>query len=657
VRVVDESGHVLRVGRSRLNPCLTRLPDDRTTVSWMVRLERHPSGPRVFVLGRRIHDFYLGFALGVAAAVVGALGHDRFGIGLAVVGVWLVVKDWRDLFPALRDTASWRLWIHRVPSPLRERRRFERLPQLAATAALVGGAVNLASALTPNVAWRGHLLLQVEPVEFVPLFHTLAVPASVALIVCAFYLGRRRRRAFHAALILLLALSGLDLLKGFDFEEAALSLIAAGLLWAGRGAFYVRHGRPNPRVLFRTLVGAAAVVALVAGFVALVAHVDSPRLLARETTDLLLWRHGPIAFGDEVVWLPFAAGAVALGGLLALAYLVFRPLAPRYETCRRDRRLAADLVRAHGRDTLAFFKLRRDTQYLFSSDRRAFAGYRIEGNVLLLSGDPVGDPASLPLLLCETCVFAERHGLRLGAMGVSAETLPLFRAGGLRALYIGDEAIVETGRFSLEGRVIRKVRQSVSRLEAAGYSVSAHDLARFDNATRAELDAVTSRWLDGAPERGFSMAMDSLDPGHQPDSVVVLTRDAFGAVRGFLHFVPSYGRSAMSLSFMRRDRDTPNGLTEFLVVKAIELLGERGIEELSLNFAAFARLIRAQGIAARVLSVGDRFFQIERLYRFNAKFDPRWEPRYLVFDGAFLRVGLAAMVAEGQLPRLSLARS
>jgi lysyl-tRNA synthetase class 2 len=115
----------------------------------------------------------------------------------------------------------------------------------------------------------------------------------------------------------------------------------------------------------------------------------------------------------------------------------------------------------------------------------------------------------------------------------------------------------------------------------------------------------------------------------------------------------------MSLSFMRRDRDTPNGLTEFLVVKAIELMRERGIEELSLNFAAFARLIRAQGKAARALSMLDRFFQVERLYRFNAKFDPRWEPRYLVFEGALglPRVGVAALLVEGQLPRLSFSRA
>ncbi len=624
----------------------------------MVRLERHLSGPRVHVLGRRIHEYHLGLALAMAATTIGALGKDRAALFLFLAAGWLVLKDWRDIFPALRDTACWRLWIHRLPAPLRERRRFERLPQLAAATALAVGAVNLASALTPTVAWRGHLLLQVEPVELVPLFHTVAVPASVALIVCAFYLGRRRRRAWQAALALLLGLAVLDLLKGFDFEEALLSVGAAVLLWAGRGAFYVRHGRPSSRVLLRALAGAGVAVALVAGFVLVIAHADSPRLLARETADLLLWRHGPIAFGDDVVWVPFAAGAVALAGLIAFAYLAFRPLAPPTESTR-DRRLAADLVRAHGRDTLAFFKLRRDTQYFFGSDQRAFVGYRTEGNVLLLSGDPVGDAASLPLLLRETCAFAERHGLRLGAIGVGAQTLPLFRDAGMRSLYIGDEAIVETARFSLEGRSVRKVRQSVSRLEAADYTIEARELGRLDRDTRAQLHAVSARWLDGAPERGFSMAMDSLEADHQPESVVVLARDADGLVRGFLHFVPSYGRPAMSLSFMRRDRDTPNGLTEYLVVKAIDLMRERGIEELSLNFAAFARLIRAQGAAARALAVADRFFQVERLYRFNAKFDPRWEPRYLVFEGALglPRVGLAAMLVEGQLPRLSFTRA
>jgi lysyl-tRNA synthetase class 2 len=110
---------------------------------------------------------------------------------------------------------------------------------------------------------------------------------------------------------------------------------------------------------------------------------------------------------------------------------------------------------------------------------------------------------------------------------------------------------------------------------------------------------------------------------------------------------------------MRRDKDTPNGLMEFLLVRAIEQLRERGIEEASLNFSVFARLIheprgRVELIVGRILLVADAFFQIERLYRFNAKFFPRWEARYLVYERrlGLPRVGLAALWAEGQLPRL-----
>jgi hypothetical protein len=29
--------------------------------------------------------------------------------------MWLVGKDWRDLFPSKRDTAAWGLLPHRVP--------------------------------------------------------------------------------------------------------------------------------------------------------------------------------------------------------------------------------------------------------------------------------------------------------------------------------------------------------------------------------------------------------------------------------------------------------------------------------------------------------------------------------------------------------------
>src|SRR2546429_433016 len=106
----------------------------------------------------------------------------------------------------------------------------KRLPALAALAAALIGAVNIASALTPNIRWRGHLLLEFEPVEAIRLFHALSLPAGAALLLVAPYLAKRRRRALQTAVALMFALGVFDLLKGLDFEETILTWGVAAVL-------------------------------------------------------------------------------------------------------------------------------------------------------------------------------------------------------------------------------------------------------------------------------------------------------------------------------------------------------------------------------------------------------------------------------------------
>jgi lysyl-tRNA synthetase class 2 len=529
-----------------------------------------------------------------------------------------------------------------------------------------GSARSTLSALTPNIAWRGHLLLKLEAVSELRVFHALAIPASIALLVCSYYLYRRRLRALYLALALLLALAILNLFKGLDFEEAIGDGLLASLLWLGRRSFYVQH-QPLSRRAAALRAPLTAAAGLLISFLVVWAAAParaSTATVAHETGDLLLWQAGPLSFHDEFGRLDLAVGLLGLATLGLTAYLFFRPLAAPRDLPDLDVRAAASaLVREHGSDTLAYFKLRRDKHYFFSDDRTAFLGYRIASGVLLVSGEPVGPPAAIPQLLSQLGSFAERRGLRLAALGVSERSRPAFEQLGLRALYMGDEAVIETSRFTLQGRPIRKVRQSVSRLDKGGYSAELRPVYDLDDPTAAALEAVSQAWRGKQPERGFSMALDAIRREDQHDTVLLLARDNTGRIRGFLHFVPAYGRRAMSLSFMRRDPQTPNGLTEFMVVKAVELLRARGVEELSLNFAAFARLLhspsgRLQRLLGKTLTSADALFQIERLYRFNAKFFPRWEPRYLMYEGTLNlpRTALAAMRIEGQLPQPHLSR-
>ena len=496
--------------------------------------------------------------------------------------------------------------------------------------------------------------------------HALAVPTSVALIVAAYYLYRRRRGAVHLAVVLLLALSVFNVLKGLDVEEAAVTAGCAALLVASRGSFAARHEPGTFRsalLLVPLLLGAAFAASLAVVAIAAPAATSSAAVV-RETADLLLWQPGPFGFRDELARTGLAVELISILAVVSAAWLLFRPLAaPRDLPDPELRRAAANIVAEHGSDTLSFFKLRRDKHYLFNSDRTAFLGYRVESGVLMISGDPVGETAELAELVGRTILFAEERSLRIAALGVSSTGRELFEQAGLRSLYLGDEAIVDTAAFSLDGRAVRKVRQSVTRLEKAGYRARLTELGALDPGVLHQLEEVAEDWRDGAAERGFSMAMDSLRNPHCGRTLVLVAESEDGSVGGFLQFVPAFGRDAQSLSLMRRRGDTPNGTTEFMIARAIELLRDRGVREVSLNFAAFARLLREpEGVleraAGRAIALGDMWFQIERLYRFNAKFFPRWEPRFLMYERRFglPRAGIAALLIEGQLPKPALLR-
>jgi lysyl-tRNA synthetase class 2 len=121
-----------------------------------------------------------------------------------------------------------------------------------------------------------------------------------------------------------------------------------------------------------------------------------------------------------------------------------------------------------------------------------------------------------------------------------------------------------------------------------------------------------------------------------------------------------WGRDGMSLDVMRRDSAADGGVNELMIAEALKAAPDLGVRRVSLNFAAFrSALERGERLGAGpvlrmwrgALVFASRWLQIESLYRFNAKFQPAWQPRFLVYpSGSHLpRVGLAALEAEAFL--------
>lgn len=520
---------------------------------------------------------------------------------------------------------------------------------------------------------------------FTPYLLTAGFSSGVVALFLAVTMRRRKR----AAWIVNMVLSGLTLLlfaAVIGFPEIrrhpqnwiSLALTAAFVLAlaAGRREFYAKGDRSNPKLAALVAVGGLLLTSLIAaGLVTLTntAHDD------HRSTFLDRWRYGALRLVSVTAddsrfpgittpgWVNVAINILSTLLLIAVVYAAFRarravdPITPEDEAALRA------LLDKHGeRDSLGYFALRREKSVVWSPTGKAAVAYRVVGGVSLASGDPIGDPEAWPGAIAPWLAEAREHGWIPAAMGVSEEGGTVYARHGLDALELGDEAIVETAEFTLEGRAMRTVRQAYNRVKRAGYEVTVRRHADIPGAEMAELVRRADDWRDGATERGFSMALGRLGDPADGQCVMLECRDASpaedgggGELRAVLSFVP-WGPNGLSLDLMRRDRDAENGLMEFMVIELLQRAGKIGVTQVSLNFAMFRSVFeRGSRLGAgpvlrlwrSLLSFFSRWWQIESLYRANAKYRPIWEPRYLLFEKSadLPRIGIAAGRAEGFL--------
>ena len=544
---------------------------------------------------------------------------------------------------------------------------------LARLVALLG-AVSVVSALVP--AWRGRLELVTEVVPAVAPAAADAGAAAVGLLLMALARGLRRgkRRAWWLTTVLAATAVVLHLVKGLDVEEAVLSAAVLALLVLGRGHFVAA---PDPRS-GRTTIGvalAAAASGTALGYVLLTvvdrgqdpATTSGQRLVHAALG--LIGVSGPVRFtstaaADEAAAALLVVGAI--GVLTVLAVALRPPGHPQPLTPDEEDRLR-QLLDRHGEvDSLSYFSLRRDRSVLFSPSGKAAVSYRVVGGVSLAAGDPVGDPEAWPGAIRAWLGQARGFGWIPAALGVSERAAAAYAREGLDALELGDEAVVDVADFSLDGRAMRGVRQAVARTRRAGYVVCCDRMADLSAEEIQAARNAGEAWRDGPVERGYSMALGRFGDPADGRCVLVRTVDAAGALRGLLHFVPWGGRG-LSLDLMRRDRAAENGTVEAMVTGLLAGSGRLGVERVSLNFAVFRSVFaRGERLGAgpvlrlwrAVLLMASRFWQIESLYRANAKYQPEWVPRFLCFarPGDLSAVGVAALRAEAFLTAPSWVR-
>lgn len=532
------------------------------------------------------------------------------------------------------------------------------------------GLLTLIGGLMPSERHRVHAITDPLGIPATAAATAISTVAGLLLMRLAAGLRKRKRIAWAASVGVSAVLVVAHILKGHKLADAGVAFLLLVMLLTARSQYRAKAD-PSSRWFAVRVFFQFAAVAIVYGIAMLYvdAHhhvVGHPSFGARlqEVLYALVGADGPVRLNGERFGDIFHGTLLgfALLTVLVVALLALRPAEPAAQLSDDDeQRLRGLLARHGGRDSLGYFALRRDKAVVWSPTGKAAITYRVVQGVALASGDPIGDPEAWPGAMGAYQQLTREYGWTPAVIGCSELGATVFkRECSLAAIELGDEAIIDVEAFTLEGRSMRGVRQACTRVGRAGYDVEVRRTRDIDRDEFAALLRVADAWRGAAIERGFSMALSRLGDDADCDCVVA-TAHQDGVLRGVLHFVP-WGPDGLSLDLMRRDRSADNGLNELMIARVIEAAPDLGVRRISLNFAVFRDAIeRGERIGAgpvlrawrRVLLFASRWWQIESLYRFNVKFRPAWEPRFLSYPSTrdLPRIAVAALEAEAFLVR------
>lgn len=547
------------------------------------------------------------------------------------------------------------------------------IPRTVGAVCLAIGVLDVGAAVTPRLSRHFRLLADILPGTISDATVAALLVVGIGFMLLAGGLARRKRRAWQLAVVLL-AMSVLLHIVG-AVPHLGLAAISLGMLVALLAYQREFYATADPYTRWAALRSALVLFPLTLVIGTLVSYGFREQLVDREgfphmIGDVLL---GLVGVPSRLDQQPGVRADIVYYSLLALGLVMFGTIAFRLLrsprplpllTASDSERMRQLLDREGDRDSLGYFALRRDKSVVWSATGKACVAYRVTSGVMLASGDPLGNPDAWQGAIEVFIAEAKRHAWIPAVVACSELGAEVWcRETGLDALEIGDEAIVEVEEFSLEGRSMRNVRQMVNRVSRAGYVC---DLRRLRDIPAAELDELrrcAAAWRVGDVERGYSMALGRFGDPADAECVVVTARHE-GRVRALLAFAP-WGSTGLSLDLMRRDRESDPGVNELLIVETLTRASELGVTRVSLNFAVFrGSLARGERIGAtpgtrawrRILIFASRWAQIESLYRFNAKFAPAWEPRFILYPdvGDLPRVAVAYLEAEAFItyPRL-----
>jgi len=296
---------------------------------------------------------------------------------------------------------------------------------------------------------------------------------------------------------------------------------------------------------------------------------------------------------------------------------------------------ASRIVEQYARSPVDIFKLWLRNSYVFSASNSCVIAYQVANNIAVALGDPVGPENETEETLRRFLHICEWRGWEAAVYRARSDLLPMYSDLNLKKLKIGDDAIVDLSEFSLEGKSKRDLRSKTHQFQEAGIEVVDYQ-PPLPPDTIAQLKSVSDEWLTIPRRRERTFTVGHFDPVYLRSTAVLAVVDLSGTILAFINLIP-VNATEITGDLMRRSRDVPNWIMDYLFIKFFQYARARGYSRVSLGMAPMTGFKEEERSTLEERAIHGLFqklnflFNFRGLYRYKAKFATFWEPRYLVY--------------------------
>ena len=524
------------------------------------------------------------------------------------------------------------------------------------------GVVDVLSAVTPSLAERLNLLKEYSPFNVSSGGHLTSALAGFALFLLAASLWRRKRVAWILAVGVLAFSIPLHLFKGLDYEEASFATLVLLALLLTRKYFHAGSDFPSVRQGLLTLL-AAFVFTLaygVTGFFLLDRQYSINFgfwAALRQTVVMFTAFYDPglipiTSFGHYFADSIYLVGSMTMGYALVM---LLRPVLIRRVASDAERARAWEVVRAHGRTAIARYALFDDKNYFFSPNG-SLISYAVEARVALTLGDPIGEAGDVSESVAAFKQFCASNDWLCAFHQVLPDHLDIYKAAGFDSLMLGQEAIVDLSRFTLEGSENKTLRNSFNKMVRFGYRADVVE-PPFSPRMLRELNSISNEWLSGRGASELRFSLGWFNEAYLNTCPILFVRDREGFIEAFANLIVEFKASEATVDLMRHRKHVEGGLMDFLFVSMFQWAQAQKYATFNLGLSPLSGVgERLEDPAIErtlnyIFRNTNRIYNFRGLHAFKEKFHPMWSPRYLAYPGPASLPSVSAALLRASLGR------